>query len=116
VTFYNNTAAGFIAAKALEDAADTVLRELNIVWPFDRFVDVRRAAEYAAEVLRSDARKARGEVGALRKRRAELGLTILQAARATSIAPSQISYMERGERSTNTDIGRRYMEFLGMES
>jgi len=46
-------------ASVLRDAADTVLREVGKVWPSDRHPDVFEAAEYAAEVLRAEAREAR---------------------------------------------------------
>jgi len=45
-------------ASVLRDAADTVLREVARVWPGHRWPLAREVAEYAAEVLRAEAREA----------------------------------------------------------
>ena len=48
-----------VQAQALEEAATTVVREVGIVWPSQRHADIGEAANYAAEVLRANARAER---------------------------------------------------------
>jgi ribosome-binding protein aMBF1 (putative translation factor) len=115
MTFYNSNAEALAVSESLLRAADTIEREVAVVWPPDQFDDVRVAIRYAAGIIRQEAQTAVGDFGVLRKRRAELGLTIRQAARQANVGETIISYMERGRRSVNTVSGRQYRKFLGLE-